>query len=985
MTDHRATDLVHGHFGEFSYDINEEQWSFSQDVTRIHRFQQLLPFAQCIPPSIRDIPGNGKVGLTIAHTQQRWLTKRRPETFPGGILAANISKDYPDATFQRSKTSTLMAIGGAADANHTSGPRIALILAIPCGEAGHVLKLVKPRPEKLGWESQNGVRLSLMGVANSDEGHWFGTGGTILQIASVDDGNELSTWFAVRQAAMTTIFRPVFRKLPKPFIAPAGHTATYPPSCLDANPIATLTCKQSASEEHVDVTFNPWYPRQFAIVDRAGQWSSWDIEGRQKKRSDFEILSGKTAHIYDDFGDNPAIPAYKLPGDVGDWHRILWAGSVNTMVVANRRHLGIFDTKSKPTRLSSYTFNTSLLKDWILDIKRSTVDLGHLFVLTTTRIFWLEVIPAGENGLNMESGVKVILSHRHYRTATDETMKLAMSKDENGRDMTVFISSSENSRLNSYTFFMDGKVARTFEGGFRLCPGTSEEKSPKTESLSIRPVPYLIPKTSAEGVGLDFMNSGVKFYQTWMLTPNFELVSSLWASEIINSQQKWTSRSNIVVPTNKVVDNSTRMTASRLADDFIVPDEDDEDVLVDQMSSLTTKNDRLSLNFNKVSTDLLFRINMRPVFHRIFNKPMSNDSNSDLEMAFRDISIQMQNGKEVDSMSLKTCLELSDNASPSGDLDEASKTVTEFLDFMSTFDEDEEETSSKFHVSKLTSCPGMMFSDDQSSNDISPDLLKMYDQLINVWVTNLPRKTPAPVRLAKARLIRDIAMELWLSSVGISLRNKQFEPRPPPIVEDGSPWRMLKDIDEVSRASSPPFFSSQVHSNAVQNPQFSLPTPTPSVISAATISEDPTISRLRQYAVSLEPKTEFGSAKSSLISQWPSIPGADPATYSWEEVQRAAAAEESGDDDNRSRREHARRKRKAERFLSRDRANAAASSSQAVPQSFGSQPAFHNTYSSQPVNEVPMTQPSNGAFGSRFAVPATPGKKKSKKRRAAGF
>lgn len=34
MTDHRVTDLVHGHFGEFSYDINEEQWSFSQDVNR---------------------------------------------------------------------------------------------------------------------------------------------------------------------------------------------------------------------------------------------------------------------------------------------------------------------------------------------------------------------------------------------------------------------------------------------------------------------------------------------------------------------------------------------------------------------------------------------------------------------------------------------------------------------------------------------------------------------------------------------------------------------------------------------------------------------------------------------------------------------------------------------------------------------------------------------------------------------------------------
>ncbi|ESZ91686.1 hypothetical protein SBOR_7943 [Sclerotinia borealis F-4128] len=984
MTDHRATDLVHGHFGEFSYDINEEQWLFSQDLTKIHRFQQLLPFAQSIPPSIRTIPGNGKVDSTIAHKQQRWLAKKRPETFPGASLAANLLKDFPNATFKRSNTSTLMGIGGAANVNRTFGSKIVLIVAIPCGEAGHVLKLVKPCSEKVGWESQNGVRLSLMGATNSDEGHWFGTGGTILQIASVDDGKELSTWFAVRQAAMTTIFRPIFRKMPKPFIAPAGHVATYPPSCLDANPVAMLMCQQSGSEEHVDVTFNPWYARQFAIVDRTGRWSSWDIEGRQKKRSTCQVVSGKKAHIYDDFAEDPTIPSYKLPGDVGDWHRVLWACSVSTMVIVNRKHLAIFDTKSKPSRLPSYAFNTLLLKDWILDIKRSTVDLAHLFVLTTTRIFWLKVTPAGEDGLNRESGVKVILSHRHYRTATDETMTMTMSKDENGTDLTVFISSSENSRLNSYTFFMEGKVARTFEGAIRLSPGISEEMGFRAESLSIRSAPYLIPRESAEGVGLEFMEAGVKFYQAWVLTSNFELVSSLWASEILNSQQKWTSRSSLIAPTNKVVDNSIRMTASRLADDFIVPDDEDEDILVDQMRSLTTKNDVLSLNVNKVSTDLLLRINMRPVFERIFNKPMSNDSNSDMEMAFRDISIRMQNDKQVDSMSMKTCLELSDDASPSGDLDEAAKTVIEFLEFMNTFDEDEGEASSKFHLSRLISCPGMLFSDDQSSDDICPDLLKMYDQLINVWVTNLPRKTPGPVRLAKARLIRTIAMELWLSSVGISLRSQQLEPRTPPIAEEGSPLRALKDIDEVSRASSPPYFSSQVRSNTVQNPQFSLPTPTPSVISAATIAEDSTIARLRQYAVSLEPKTDFGPARASMTSQWPSIPGADPAAYSWEEVQRAAAAEESGGDDYRGRREQARRKRRAERFLSRDRANAAASS-QPRAQPFGSQPAIYNTYSSQPVNEIPMTQPSKGAFGSRLATPATPGKKKSKKRRAAGF
>ncbi|RAL64069.1 hypothetical protein DID88_003257 [Monilinia fructigena] len=304
----------------------------------------------------------------------------------------------------------------------------------------------------------------------------------------------------------------------------------------------------------------------------------------------------------------------------------------------------------------------------MLDIKRSTVDLGHLFVLTTTRVFWLKVIPASEDGLNMESGVEVLLSHQHYRTATDETMKLTMSKDKDGTGLTVFITSNENSRLNSYTFFMDGNIARSFEGAFRLSPGISEKVVFRAETLSITPAPYLIRRESTQGAGLDFMKAGVKFYQAWLLTSNFELVSSLWASEIINSQQKWISRSNLTAPTKKFADNSIRITASRLADDFIVPDDDDDDdddVLVDKMGSLMTQNHGLSFKVNKVSLDLNLRINMRPVFERIFNEKISNGSTSDMEMAFRDISIHMQNNKQGDSMSLKTCLELSDNACPS--------------------------------------------------------------------------------------------------------------------------------------------------------------------------------------------------------------------------------------------------------------------------------------------------------------------------------
>jgi hypothetical protein len=41
------------------------------------------------------------------------------------------------------------------------------------------------------------------------------------------------------------------------------------------------------------VTFNPWYQRQFAIVDIRGKWSVWEITGRQRlQQSSREFFNG---------------------------------------------------------------------------------------------------------------------------------------------------------------------------------------------------------------------------------------------------------------------------------------------------------------------------------------------------------------------------------------------------------------------------------------------------------------------------------------------------------------------------------------------------------------------------------------------------------------------------------------------------------------------------------------------------------------------
>jgi RNA polymerase I-specific transcription initiation factor RRN6 len=134
--------------------------------------------------------------------------------------------------------------------------------------------------------------------------------------------------------------------------------------------------------------------------------------------------------------------------------------------------------------------------------------------------------------------------------------------------------------------------------------------------------------------------------------------------------------------------------------------------------------------------------------------------------------------------------------------------------------------------------------------------------------------------------------------------------------------------------------------------------------------------------VFIKPKPDFG--KSTILSQWPSNPGSDPANYSWEAKQKGAEEDQNGAErEQRNRKEEARRRKRTEKFLNQERGQTAEATSQPmVVNPSGSQPVVaHNGFSSQTVEDVPMTQPDRGAFGSRSVQKS----KKAKKHRTAGF
>jgi RNA polymerase I-specific transcription initiation factor RRN6 len=231
-------------------------------------------------------------------------------------------------------------------------------------------------------------------------------------------------------------------------------------------------------------------------------------------------------------------------------------------------------------------------------------------------------------------------------------------------------------------------------------------------------------------------------------------------------------------------------------------------------------------------------------------------------------------------------------------------------------------------------------------------------------------------------------MELYMNSIAISSHSKSV-PIPKSTPSNVGVGFILPVRGKPDSAGH---IDSQRTQESSAEPSSSLPVSSASPIrtrnetsaQSGKLAEDPAISRLRGYTISIKSQAPLDAAKSAILAHWPLTPGADPSTYSWETTRTALTGEDALDSDeeeaSKRQKEEARRKRRSEKLLRSQRTDvmeAASQPAQGVP--FGSQPTLaQHILSSQP-NDIPMTQPVTGLFGSRH------GRKGFKKKRVSGF
>ncbi|EKD12846.1 uncharacterized protein L3040_007000 [Drepanopeziza brunnea f. sp. 'multigermtubi'] len=975
MTDHRVTDLSHGQLGEATYDPEEQRWKFSQKFTDVPSIIQLLPLEEWLEPSAQvGRKENGKAS-TLTRNKMRWLAKKLPESVPASPLISKLVRASCQTLLQSpAEAGSLLAIGRAHDVDRVSGVRRPRIMAVPYGGAGHILRLIKPRVKTQGWGKASGARLSLLNLESFDTGYWVGTGGTIRQIVFADAADEREIWLAIRQEGVTTVFRPRYGRVQKPAVPVNEDPTLFAPSMLDANPIASLTTQRTGSIHHADVAFNPWFPRQVAIVDTQGYWSVWDLEVQRGKDGAESFVPRKTGGIYvdqdQDYSSKSPLVA-SLVDHADGWYRIMWVCNLNTIIVCNRRHLVVFDVKGATTFIGRAIIFPKGNTDWILDIKRSTSDSNHLFVLTTTRLFWLEIVPTENQSKDKNNAVKIILSYIHFMSPEDEGMKLALFNSDH---VSVAIASAKIPVLQYFSFRKDRSGARaSSKGTLSLSSFSSDEEGRSFKFHTVQFLPCtMIPSAShTSGPGPKYMEDGVEFFQLWALTSDLGLVSTL------SAVTEGSKQLDIVPPERKLL-ISQRYRGPRIAndDDFIVPD-DEIDIITPE------RNSAFNQELSPVDDQVRLTLDWRWIFQNVFLKKITPPGcDSKLADLLSFAVGRIKQGMENNDLQNSTLSEITGMPMPGDDLQQASPALRDFLKSLEL--EQSPEANQILTIKDLTQGSNIRFPEDPDSK--YPDLINVFDQLVDYWMSSLPANLHNVARHAKFKAIGQLAMELSLSAIGISIQDRALSV-PDAVTQLDEDTATLPGVskDNASfRDSSPVLFSSQL---ATMQDGLGLPTPTatPSLHSQATsvsgLVEDPVIARLRRYAPTIKAKTDWTeNTNASVLSHWSTELGADPAKYSYETAKQKHAAANSGDDVRRSsKKEKARRRRRTEEFVK------AVEPAVSRRSNFfsGSQPeAADNPFSSQVLDDMPMTQPVGGAYGSR-TMPQR--KKKAKKSRTAGF
>uniref|UniRef100_A0A093V485 RNA polymerase I-specific transcription initiation factor RRN6 n=1 Tax=Talaromyces marneffei PM1 TaxID=1077442 RepID=A0A093V485_TALMA len=824
------------------------------------------------------------------------------------------------------------------------------IAAFASGQNQNVLSLRLIEAERVvtNLEQDAAFRVPTIGCSRAVD--WICNETPIRQIKFADSIENPGDLLAVRLLSSTAIFQPVYHREAQLIDPPelSGLAYSRPQvSHIDPCLVAEIDVSQTGGFTHVDVTFNPWYLKQFAIVDERGHWSIWQLQNIVRLDNGVapELLHSDflPCDAADDKGES-------LTDEVkyDTWGRLEWVRDVNTFIVCGRRNAMLYVLEGTTATSYRIELNWQSSTEWILDVKTCSSQNSLGFILTTTRILCFDFKLADQE----TQPIRPQFAWLHDRDADDLTLRLT----------SLTIAEVFQVPVDGYE---DGIYSMS-DPFFIYVPSRPNANGLNTIRYE-SPIKQILVKEVEQQIYLSnrvTLEHCPRFIKLFMVDGTMAIHEYLYSkpSGLSSADELKVGREALLLSAVSLLSNKKKRKGDR--ETTVEPSDNDDVDDINRMplylsKPIETRPARVSVDFTKIYS-LLSRGDSQHLVRPSVSLPEYQ--------SFRDyvehLIIAVTNSAEEGHSFVHTMLDIIDNPPVLFDIDDSSH---ELDWFRSRFLPMEPSAETALCFLPLNVSPERSHEQANVIRSFQPfGVLILYEKLVRDWLFKLPRNLPSWIRISKEKLIRQVSIELSLAgTVQIDI------PIPDSVSivssQPSLPGRRSSTVSQRDSVNGVADFSKE--HNMVTHALLDLKTVSP-----------PSMSIL------------LGGATQDILSLW--NVGGDPDFF---DLERALEAE-TGERDfgSRSRSRSAQRTR----TRSRSRANSASGrsirSSPVVPSMkfSGSQPQFDSARlpirssqflpSSQITDSMPMTQAERGVFGSRQA-----GKKSNvkarKKKRAAGF
>ncbi|KAK5092301.1 hypothetical protein LTR70_005605 [Exophiala xenobiotica] len=828
------------------------------------------------------------------------------------------------------------------------------------------------------------------------------------------------TFLAVREACQTTIFEPLLQRYA------GANTSFTDRSSLKPNRILSLPRSHTGGQDHADVCFHPHDQRKLAVVDAEGNWSIWHIQGRRTRtaRVLYKIVLQTSNKIFSwEHRRRPEGVELYFDG----WHKVLWMScdrnDVDRVLVCNRQDAKLFKvmtTSNDAIRSIDVRLDTRKEDAYILDVRQGLTP-NLCFILTTSRLLLFDFAQKDWKDRGTVHGPALLFAWQHFQKTSDLSLSMATVELQDAMLVTLYSRDPRIMQLYLLHFhYIDGELSVTVDD-------PSVVKLPK--ALPTSPVASLSLAT-LETSQNDHHREGqqqrlIQFIIQYEDLSIFKVTMELHRYRLSQPDKQ---KSTLRLPPDRNKERKSKRYVDEMDDEddlagFIVDDDEvekseyEEDPVDIEQRALSTAADlnelpdETSKILRKIAGGKYTSDVMMNVLHEISNSPPT--ARRDVLEAIEAFDQALQNPSASNDMpQAQTLSDLFDKDTRIEDIETDSATLDRALHMISSAVED------RIRIS-------------------APDkhgfqsLLQTYEDLFETYVNSLNPAVPDRFRVQRERQIRDIALDLYLSSRTVRALPTSNSV---PILDNDAHPLLLPDSDPITQQDSPsrkiPTQISATASQPLPRHPDSGPSPSPSPPSPRPTSSplDAAIARLKSYTtIAYHPRpaptpvqtpTSISNHDnhnhnhnhiSTLLSHLPASAAADPTTYDWRatdlQTQLAASATATPDKNSKSKSTSDRRATRIGRTRRGDDVRSRGEVSTLIAgiggDGDGAQPRagvgmgmgqimseVHVLESSQggpgpgPAMTMMMTstQPVSGAFANRDR-----GKQKKKKKRVAGF